>query len=93
MSALCAVGAIGDNETRTAALFSHPTYLSFIPFYSSLFPTPDALARFKSPAYGCLMELTIQLAVIMVGKQAINNVVEVRFGCLWHARSRGDRMA
>jgi hypothetical protein len=24
------------------------------------------------------MELTIQLAVIMIGKQAINNVVEVR---------------
>lgn len=29
------------------------------------------------PPYGCLLELTIQLAVIMIGKQAINNVVEM----------------
>ncbi|EGD76913.1 hypothetical protein PTSG_08258 [Salpingoeca rosetta] len=29
------------------------------------------------PAYGCLLELTIQLAVIMVGRQAFNNVLEI----------------
>ncbi len=30
-----------------------------------------------SPPYGCLLELTVQLAVLMVGKQAINNVQEL----------------
>lgn len=31
----------------------------------------------NSPAYGCLLELTIQLGVIMIGRQAFNNVLEV----------------
>ena len=28
-------------------------------------------------AYGCLLELTIQLGIIMVGKQVLNNAVEL----------------
>lgn len=31
----------------------------------------------QCPLYGCLLELTIQMAVIMVGKQALNNFVEL----------------
>eukprot|EP00053_Salpingoeca_punica_P019806 m.202843 g.202843 ORF g.202843 m.202843 type:complete len:1233 (+) comp17727_c0_seq5:156-3854(+) len=31
----------------------------------------------ECPAHGCLLELTIQLAIIMVGKQAINNFMEI----------------
>eukprot|EP00052_Salpingoeca_macrocollata_P017275 m.140206 g.140206 ORF g.140206 m.140206 type:complete len:929 (-) comp20332_c1_seq2:56-2842(-) len=31
----------------------------------------------ECPEYGCLLELTIQLSIIMVGKQTINNIQEV----------------
>lgn len=44
----------------------------------------------ECPEYGCLLELTIQLAVIMVGKQIINNFQEVilpRLQSWWSSRS------
>ncbi|EGD72461.1 hypothetical protein PTSG_11592 [Salpingoeca rosetta] len=31
----------------------------------------------ECPPYGCMLELTIQLAIIMVGRQIINNIVEM----------------
>jgi len=41
--------------------------------YNTLF----GLRADSCPAYGCLLELTIQLCIIMVGKQILNNVLEV----------------
>ena len=32
----------------------------------------------ECPAYGCLMELTIQLVVIFTGKQILNDILELR---------------
>ncbi|XP_011409598.1 PREDICTED: anoctamin-7-like [Amphimedon queenslandica] len=65
----------------------------FINFYSSIFyiafikgkPTgyPGGYLRFgmwrldECSAYGCLLELTIQLAIIFLGKQVLNNVTEL----------------
>ena len=37
----------------------------------------EFVSFFSSAMYGCLLELTIQLAVIMVGKQIISNLQEV----------------
>eukprot|EP00043_Microstomoeca_roanoka_P027025 m.13337 g.13337 ORF g.13337 m.13337 type:complete len:921 (-) comp7245_c0_seq1:236-2998(-) len=40
----------------------------------------NTLAGFRQdecPPYGCMLELTIQLAIIMVGRQIINNVMEM----------------
>eukprot|EP00052_Salpingoeca_macrocollata_P009169 m.72443 g.72443 ORF g.72443 m.72443 type:complete len:908 (-) comp16964_c0_seq1:53-2776(-) len=41
--------------------------------YNAIF----GLRQDDCPEYGCMLELTIQMAVIMVGKQAINNVQEI----------------
>lgn len=44
----------------------------------------------ECPEYGCLLELTIQLAVIMIGKQLINNFQELilpRLQSWWASRS------
>ncbi|CAG2182929.1 unnamed protein product, partial [Oppiella nova] len=65
----------------------------FINFYSSIFYIAFFKGRFVgTPArygsllglrneecsnYGCLMELTQQLAIIMIGKQVINNAREI----------------
>ena len=43
------------------------------------------LTHHRSPAYGCLLELTIQLVVLMVVKNLISHVMEV--GACWHANT------
>ena len=55
----------------------------------SISGSPGNYARLGVPAlrlrvdecatYGCLFGLTIQLAIIMVGKQILNNVQEISF--------------
>eukprot|EP00054_Salpingoeca_dolichothecata_P028843 m.222330 g.222330 ORF g.222330 m.222330 type:complete len:1024 (-) comp26328_c2_seq1:26-3097(-) len=65
----------------------------FVNYYSSLFYVAffqgqgvgypgnwNTFAGFRKdqcPQHGCMLELTIQLCIVMVGKQAINNVQEV----------------
>ena len=39
--------------------------------------TKDTLRFDECPAYGCMLELTIQVAIFMVGKQILNNGLEI----------------
>ncbi|CAH3144184.1 unnamed protein product [Pocillopora meandrina] len=80
-------------QTELEDIFSFKMYLfQFVNFYSSLFYiaffklSPGRPAEFNrifgfrqeecNPA-GCLFELLVQLAVIMVGKQIFNNFIEI----------------
>lgn len=40
------------------------------------------------PEYGCLLELTILLAVVMIGRQTVSNIREVVFPAIQEFRNR-----
>jgi len=81
-----------DTDYEDALTFKYFVF-SFVNSYTSIFYIAFFKGRFigypghygtlfgyrndACPAYGCLLELTIQLAVIMVGKQAVSNALEV----------------
>lgn len=40
-------------------------------------PNKQGSREARCPITGCLLDVSIQLAIVMVGKQALNNVVEI----------------
>ncbi|CAF0848775.1 unnamed protein product [Brachionus calyciflorus] len=72
----------------------------FVNFYASIFYIAFFKGRFRKTKLmemcnqsGCLSELCIQLAIIMIGKQILNNVQEVIYPLAqnyWNRHSSGD---
>eukprot|EP00053_Salpingoeca_punica_P016735 m.159045 g.159045 ORF g.159045 m.159045 type:complete len:933 (+) comp17033_c0_seq2:80-2878(+) len=60
-----------------ASLFYVAFFKGQDPGYPGNYNTFFGYRQDECPEYGCLLELTIQLSIIMVGKQTINNIQEV----------------
>ena len=57
-----------------------PLYIFFLPSFTGYpggYERIGGLRLDECAAYGCLLELTIQLGIIMIGKQILNNVAEL----------------
>ena len=57
--------------------FMHKALQSSIFFPFILITIVYFCFKMQCSTYGCLLELTIQLSVVMLGKQTLNNVVEL----------------
>jgi hypothetical protein len=68
---------INYNATLFYLAFLKGQFYGYPGNYAELGEGTDAEVRFETcPAYGCKMDVTIQLVVIMVGKAQIQNVIE-----------------
>ena len=63
--------------TNLFSYFMHKVLQSSILFPFNLITIVYFCFKMQCSTYGCLLELTIQLSVVMLGKQTLNNVVEL----------------